>query len=285
MLNAKYGHKKESNIKKADEITRNKETPSDQQRIYKKNNYNQQQVDRHMHPNNTNINRQNTLNNQSNINQSIESTLLNANLPVSMLNSPTFMSTMTSMLQGMSQQGININAIINQLPHILSSFNNNNSMNTNPTSRNYSNSNLSQARMYNNQQADGALLPNPYEYEPNLSEQNLAESFCNYLSDTFQNMPDGFGAGMNAPQLNAMILDAGMMEDFNCQYNSNNSSNNYNINSNYNKHNNRRPDNNSRKSFNNFKNNSRRSGNSNSSSGYSQGHTSQFRNFNKYKKN
>ena len=273
MLNAKYGSKKaETTAPKVEEKPKaTKQEPP----TTTKSDYNKQQPNRKTNQTNLNDSRNTANNYPTNYAQSIETNLHSANLPVSLLNSPAFMSTMTSMLHSMSQQGVNINTIINQLPSILSSFtNSNNSPNQMNNYNSMNPNNIHRSHQYQYPPDESALLPNP---SVNMSDPNVTESFASYLSNAFQNMPQEFGAGMSSAQLNAMMLESGFMEDFNAYYD-----NNYNYNNTNDYYNN------TRSNFNNNYNTNRddyfNNNNYNSSNlDYNHGH--RFKNNNKFKRN
>lgn len=231
MLNEKYGYKKSMKDPKSESSSKSgqQQLPNNTSIQAPPSNHNNSQFPNQSDPNKANNNNFQRNGIQNNRDNRFNSNLLSSNLPNSLLNSPAFMSSMTNMLQSMSHQGVNVNAIMNQLPGILSNFNSNSEFGDNSYT-NQSNANRGQSnRGYSNnnyynqqlQQDDSALLPNPVDVgNNNIPENNYEKSFCNYLSNVFQNMDQGINPSMSASQINQMFVDSGLIEDFNAYYNS-----------------------------------------------------------------
>ncbi len=160
-----------------------------------------------------------------------------------MLNSPAFMSSMTCMLQNMSQQGYNVNAILSHMPKILDGF----EMGNNGLDVISKNENINKIQLFNgqkslgkssyqsfaNQQKDSvsektnktALLPNPVDIQ---NEDAISIAFHNYLSKFPLDKACGLKADMSLDQINKLLIDSGIIENFSAtlaytnEYNSNN---------------------------------------------------------------
>ena len=176
------------------------------------------------------------------------------NFSASMINSPAFMATMTSMLSNMAQQGVNVNAILNQMPNLLASFDqknlnstgfnqynpadgrdsNRNKNNKNNNSNN-NNRNYFPKRGGNNggELIDDPLLPNPTGFgaasgtnpaaAADSSFPNFSKAFYSYLSSFAQSMGvNSNNPGMmqdSAAQFNSMLNESGLEANFNEFYN------------------------------------------------------------------
>jgi translation initiation factor 4G len=120
-----------------------------------------------------------------------------------MINSPQFMSTMTNMLATMSQQGVNVNAIINSMPTLLNNFD----FNSNMPPSNYNEYNHNNNRSYPSNQPlppprtrqDNALLPNPptFGVKPMGSSSSTSTS-----SNSSINSSNGHASATANPQSN-----------------------------------------------------------------------------------
>ena len=230
MLNEKYGKIKSSDPKvssyESSEVFKHpqKQTYRNQEKSYIKNN-------------NNNLNSIDDTDNYS----KIKAALMTSNLPSSMVNSPAFMQTMTNMLLTMSNQGINISTILNQMPSILSNFDvaQNESKNLYPEDQEYSysmfteRSNKNRASFkneqrtnfdYNNQrnkqfkvnQSNDSLLPTPRDYESSeRCDFNFSQAFFNCLSSFSQNIDS---SAFNITQFNSMLNESAA--NFNEYYNS-----------------------------------------------------------------
>ena len=169
------------------------------------------------------------------------------NFSASMINSPAFMATMTSMLSNMAQQGVNVNAILNQMPNLLASFDQKNlnpggfnqfspsdgRENRNKNSKN-NNRNYFPKRGANNGGElliDDPLLPNPTGFAAtsgsnpaaaaaaDSSFPNFSKAFYSYLSSFAQTMGvNSNNPGMmhdSAAQFNSMLNESGLEANFN----------------------------------------------------------------------
>lgn len=228
MLNEKYGK-----IKSTDQKPSTSSEPVEYSKHSQKHSYRDQETsyktnDLHSHEGTDNY-------------VKIKTALLASNLPSSMVNSPAFMQTMTNMLLTMSNQGININTILSQMPSILSNFDmsQNESKNPYPEGQHYSEQ-IYQDRSknranfkndhrrnfdYNNQhnknfqdQSNESLLPTPRDYESaEGGDFNFSQAFFNCLSNFSQNIDS---SGFNLSQINTMFNESGFAANFNEYYNS-----------------------------------------------------------------